>query len=213
MQGSCTAQPSAPVTRTATRVGLFDALATEARACRLCADELPVEPRPVIQGDARARILIAGQAPGRRVHETGIPFNDPSGVRLREWLGIDAEVFYDPCRVALLPMGFCYPGTGRSGDLPPRRECAPQWRAPLLEALPNIRLTVAVGSYAIRWHLPESRGSLGDVVRDWREHAPALFVAPHPSPRNNRWLREHPWFEGEVVPALRAAVRESLDFA
>ena len=144
------------------------------------------------------------------MHETGIPFNDPSGVRLREWLGIDESVFYDPGQVALLPMGFCYPGTGAGGDLPPRQECAAHWRQQLLDALPQVRLTVLVGSYAVRWHLPEASGSVADIVGGWREHAPALFLAPHPSPRNNRWLRNHPWFEAEVVPALQRAVRDCL---
>ena len=182
------------------------ALTREVRDCRLCAAQLPEEPRPVFQAGEGARILIAGQAPGRRVHATGIPFNDPSGVRLRDWLGIDEGVFYDPARVALLPMGFCYPGTGRGGDLPPRRECAAAWRAPLLAALPDIRLTLLVGAYSIAWHLPGERGRVADIVARWRDHAPRLFPAPHPSPRNNRWLRQRPWFEAEVVPYLRARI-------
>lgn len=209
MTGYCTARPSE-----ARRLGADDqrllALARDVRACDLCAQHLPLGPRPVIQVGRAARILIAGQAPGRRVHETGIPFNDPSGERLRDWLGLEASTFYDAEQIALLPMGFCFPGTGRSGDLPPRPECADTWRAPLLELLPGVRLTVAVGSYAIKWHLPGEKGSLAGRVRRWQETAPALFIAPHPSPRNNRWLRNNPWFETEVVPALRSAVSDAL---
>ncbi len=187
-------------------------LVSEVRACRLCADHL--EPRPVIQVHGDARLLVVGQAPGRRVHDTGVPFNDPSGERLRDWLGIDRDMFYDPRQVALLPMGFCFPGTGRGGDLPPRPECAARWRAPLLAALPNIAITVLVGRHAIDWHLPARQSGsarrLTDVVADWRCHAPSMFVCPHPSPRNNRWLRERPWFEAEVVPEMRRRVRELL---
>ena len=186
-------------------------LAREVRACTLCAEHLPLGPRPVIQVHRKARILIVGQAPGRRVHESGRPFTDASGVRLRDWLGVGEEAFYDPRQFALLPMGFCYPGTGRGGDLPPRPECAATWRRPLLDALPDIRLTLLVGSYAIAWHLPgEKKQPLHESVSRWREHAPRLFLAPHPSPRNQRWLKQHPWFEDEVVPALRDAVQRSL---
>lgn len=191
----------------------FEQLAGEVRACRVCEASLPDGPRPVIQADPRARVLIAGQAPGRRVHASGIPFSDPSGVRLRQWLGVDESVFYDSTQVALLPMGFCYPGTGRSGDLPPRPECADTWRARLLESLPNISVTVVIGTYAIAWHLPSENGNLTHIVEHWREHAPALFPAPHPSPRNNRWLRQNPWFEKDVVPALRKAVQRALSYA
>jgi uracil-DNA glycosylase len=165
----------------------------------------------VLQVAARARVLIAGQAPGRRVHETGVPFQDPSGDRLREWLGVDETIFYNADKIALLPMGFCYPGTGKSGDLPPRPECAPAWRAQLLAALPAIRLTVVIGQYAAAWHLGEkNHATLTETVRAWRDYGPALLPLPHPSPRNNIWLRKNPWFEREVVPELRARIATAL---
>ncbi len=188
----------------------FNALLTEVRACTLCAAHLPQGPRPVLQAHPAARILIAGQAPGRKVHASGLPFDDASGERLRAWLGIGHEVFYDPRQVALLPMGFCYPGTGRSGDLPPRPECAPAWRAPLLAGLKRLQLTLAIGQYAIAHHLPTQRGSLTDTVRAWPRHASIAWPLPHPSPRNNLWLRRNPWFETEVLPALRLRVAEVL---
>lgn len=183
----------------------------EVRACTLCAASLPMGPRPVLQVSAQARILIAGQAPGRKVHASGVPFDDVSGERLREWMGIDSAVFYDAARVAILPMGFCYPGTGQSGDLPPRRECAPQWRAPLLAAMPKLELTLVIGQYAMDWHLPEARGqSLTETVKAWREHGPAVLPLPHPSPRNNLWLKANPWFALELLPVLKARVRALL---
>ena len=183
----------------------------DVRGCRICAAALPHGPRPVLQVAARARVLIVGQAPGRRVHESGVPFQDPSGDRLREWLGVDEGVFYDADKIALLPMGFCYPGTGKTGDLPPRPECAPAWRAKLLAALPAIRLTVVIGQYAAVWHLGEKiHATLTETVRAWREFGPALLPLPHPSPRNNIWLRKNPWFEQEVVPELRARVATAL---
>ncbi len=183
----------------------------DVRACRICADALPLGPRPVLQVAARARVLIVGQAPGRRVHESGVPFQDPSGDRLREWLGVDEGIFYDADRIALLPMGFCYPGTGKTGDLPPRPECAPAWRAKLLAALPAIRLTVVIGQYAAAWHLGEkNRATLTETVRAWREFGPALLPLPHPSPRNNIWLSKNPWFEQDVLPELRARIAAAL---
>jgi uracil-DNA glycosylase len=188
----------------------YPALIARVRACRLCEPALPLGARPVLQADEGARILVVGQAPGRRVHASGLPFDDPSGDRLLDWMGIDRETFYDARRIACLPMGFCYPGTGRSGDLPPRPECAEAWRLELLAGLRQLRLTLVIGQYARRWHLPAERGSLADTVRRWREYAPALLPLPHPSPRNNLWLRRHPWFEAEVVPALRERVREAL---
>jgi uracil-DNA glycosylase len=185
---------------------------TEVRACRLCEPALPLGARPVLQADPRAVILIAGQAPGRRVHETGVPFNDPSGDRLRDWLGLTREQFYDASKVALVPMGFCFPGTGKSGDLPPRPECAVTWRGPLMQRLTNVRLTLALGHYAVRYHFPETRRDkrLADSVARWRETWPERIAMPHPSPRNNRWLRNYPLFEAEVVPALRQRVAELL---
>jgi uracil-DNA glycosylase len=192
------------------RCDTFIALVEEVRRCRLCEPHLPLGPRPVLQADPRASLLIAGQAPGRRVHDTGIPFNDPSGDRLRDWLGITRETFYDASRIALLPMGFCYPGTGKSGDLPPRPECARTWRRPLLDALPNIVLTLAVGQYAHAWHLPASRANVTETVRAWREHAPGIVPLPHPSPRNNLWLQRNAWFAEELLPALKTLVRDAL---
>lgn len=185
-------------------------LVDRVRACTLCAGVLPHEPRPVVQLSEGSKILVVGQAPGRRVHETGLPFNDPSGDRLRDWMGIGREVFYDARELAILPMGFCYPGTGRSGDLPPRPECAPAWRAALLARLPAIRLTLVIGQYAHAWHLGEAHRSVTDNVRDWHRWWPSLIPLPHPSPRNNLWLRRNPWFEQDVVPALRQRVAEVL---
>ena len=181
-------------------------LLAEVRACALCAEHLPLGPRPVVQVHSSATILIAGQAPGRKVHETGLPFNDPSGDRLRAWMGISREVFYDDRRIALLPMGFCYPGTGASGDMPPRPECAPAWRAALLSKLKNVQLTLVIGQYAQAYHLPDAGTSVTEVVRAWRTHWPHTVPMPHPSFRNNRWLARNPWFEAEVVPALRSRV-------
>ncbi len=188
----------------------LEALLVEIRACKLCADSLPEGPRPVVQADADARVLIAGQAPGRRVHASGVPFDDPSGDRLREWLGVARETFYDPARFAIAPMGFCYPGTGRSGDLPPRPECAPAWRERLLAALPAVRLTLVLGQYAQAHHLGGRPATLTETVRGWREHWPRVVPLPHPSPRNNVWLRRNPWFEAELLPALRERVAEVL---
>lgn len=184
------------------------ALLEEVRACRLCAAHLPLGPRPVLQVDPHARVLIAGQAPGRRVHESGVPFQDASGERLRTWMGIAPEPFHDASRVAILPMGFCYPGAGRSGDLPPRPECAQTWRRRLLSGLPRVELTLVIGQYAHAYHLGAARKpSLTETVRAWREYGPALLPLPHPSPRNTPWLRANPWFERELVPALRRRIR------
>ena len=171
---------------------------------------MPLGPRPVLQVDPKARILIAGQAPGRRVHESGIPFDDPSGDRLREWLGISREVFYDPAQVAILPMGFCYPGTGKSGDLPPRPECAEAWRDKLLQSLQQIELTLVIGIYAQRWHLPHRHRNLTETVRAWEEYGPGVIPLPHPSPRNNIWLKKNPWFADSLLPNLREKTREAL---
>lgn len=175
----------------------------------MCAD-LPLGPKPVLQIDPRARILIAGQAPGRRAHASGIPFDDVSGERLRAWLGIDRASFYDAARVAIVPMAFCFPGTGRGGDLPPPPLCARTWRRRLLALLPEIGLTVLLGRYALDWHLGATAANLTETVADWRRHWPALLPLPHPSPRNGVWLKRNPWFETEVLPPLRARVRELL---
>lgn len=189
----------------------FESLLTDVRACTLCAKHLPLGPRPIVQLQASAKILIAGQAPGRKVYETGIPFNDASGDRLRSWLGISREVFYDAQQVAILPMGFCFPGTGKSGDLPPRPECAPAWRAQLLSQLPNIKLTLVIGRYALAYHLPNETGTLTETVQAWPKYWPNVVPLPHPSPRNNVWLKRNPWFENELVPQLQSRVAEILN--
>ena len=198
------------------RIDPFDALAAEARACRLCREApqgppLPHEPRPILQGNARARLLVASQAPGNRAHLSGRPFQDPSGVRLRDWLGLDETAFYDPSCLASVPMGLCFPGyDAAGGDRPPRRECAPVWRVPLLEALPRIELILAIGLYAQTWHLGRGPG-LGARVAAWREifegeRRPRILPLPHPSWRNTAWLRRNPWFETDLLPVLRAEV-------
>lgn len=182
---------------------------SEIRGCRLCEPGLPLGPRPILQWHPDARILIASQAPGRRAHDSGVPFSDASGERLRDWLGVDADTFYDQRRFAILPMGFCYPGSGRSGDLPPRPECAPAWRRRLLAGLENLQLTLAIGRYAIDWHLPDAaRKSLTEVVAGWERDWPNVLPMPHPSPRNQRWLRDHPWFAERVLPRLKLRVAE-----
>ncbi|WP_316675154.1 uracil-DNA glycosylase family protein [uncultured Tolumonas sp.] len=189
----------------------LESLLADVRACTLCAKHLPLGPHPIVQLQASAKILIAGQAPGRKVHETGIPFNDASGDRLRSWLGISREVFYDAQQVAILPMGFCFPGTGKSGDLPPRPECAPAWRAQLLSQLRNIKLTLVIGRYALAYHLPNETGTLTETVQAWPTYWPNVVPLPHPSPRNNLWLKRNPWFESELVPQLQDRVAEILN--
>ena len=180
------------------------------RACTIC-DSLPLGPQPILQAGSNARILVVGQAPGRRTHAKGRPFDDVSGTRLRAWLGVDEATFYDSDLFAMLPMGFCYPGTGKGGDLPPRPECAANWRKPLLERLPQVQLTLVIGQYAHAWHLGEQCGStLRETVANWRSFWPSLLPMPHPSPRNNRWLRQNGFFEAEVVPALQERVRALL---
>lgn len=187
--------------------GALDDLVAEIRACRHCAAHLPNEPRPVVWVHPEARILIAGQAPGRLVHETGIPWNDPSGDRLRGWLGMDRATFYDQRKIAVAAMGFCFPGTVNGADLPPRPECAPLWRPRLLPLLKNVRLTLLVGLYAQRYHLGKAaKATLGETVRAWRGYPADVLPLPHPSWRNSAWLKRNPWFEAELVPELRARV-------
>jgi uracil-DNA glycosylase len=155
--------------------------------------------------------MIVGQAPGRITHAKSIPFDDPSGVRLRDWLGVDREVFYDPTQFGIVPMGFCFPGTGKGGDLPPRAECARAWRAPILEALTSVELTLVIGRYAIDWHLPRfAKRTVTEAVKDWRKVWPSQLILPHPSPRNNRWLMQNQWFEEDIVPALKDRVASIL---
>jgi uracil-DNA glycosylase len=191
----------------------IDRLSAEIAACRVCRDAavrpLPHAPRPVAVLSATARILIAGQAPGLRVQETGIPFNDASGDRLRQWLAVDRDQFYDPSKFALLPMGFCFPGYDAHGsDLPPRKECAPLWRARAMSSMPQIRLILAVGGYAQTWHLGRNAAkSMTDTVKNWRMHlGSGVLPLPHPSWRNTGWLKKNPWFEAELLPELRAQV-------
>ena len=190
----------------------LDALLTEIRACRACARELPHEPRPVVRVGAGTRLLICGQAPGRRVHESGLPFDDASGDRLRGWLGVDRETFYGDPRIGVAGMAFCYPGTNpNGGDYPPPKRCAELWREKLMAELKQVELILLVGSYAIQW--PQgvrAGGSMTDAVARWREHLPAAMPLPHPSWRNTAWLKRNPWFEAEVVPYLQARVREML---
>ena len=188
----------------------FTSLLGEVRRCTICAEHLPLGPRPVVQLHPQARILIAGQAPGRKVHESGVPFSDASGDRLREWLGLTPEVFYDPKQVALLAMGFCFPGTGKAGDLPPRPECAAAWREKLLRQLKNLELTLVIGQYALAYHLPDAADSVTGAVQSWRQHWPGVVPLPHPSPRNNIWLRRNPWFAEELLPRLRTRVAKVL---
>jgi uracil-DNA glycosylase len=184
-------------------------LLAEVRACTQCANYLPLGPRPILQVHPAARILIAGQAPGSRVHATGVPFDDPSGDRLRDWMGIDKTTFYDATRIAILPMGLCFPGTGNSGDLPPRPECAPAWRDKLLATMPSIGLTLVIGQYAQAWHL-KAKATLTKTTLAWRDYGPTMIPLPHPSPRNNIWLKRNPWFSETLLPVLRERVEAVL---
>ena len=187
-------------------------LSTEARACTICADELPLGPRPVFRVSPTARLLIVGQAPGTKVHGTGIPWNDASGDRLRDWLRLDREIFYDESRIAIVPMGFCYPGVdARGGDRPPRKECAPHWHARFLPLMPKIELTLLVGLYAQAHYLGDRRKeSLTDTVRAFRDYGPSFTPLPHPSWRNTGWLKKNPWFEAELLPTLRRRVTKLI---
>lgn len=190
----------------------LDELLAEIRACRLCAPALPHEPRPVLRASATARLAICGQAPGARVHASGTPFTDASGDRLRAWLGIGPDIFYDGTRIAIIPMGFCFPGLDvAGGDLPPRRQCAAAWHARLFAALPQLELKLLVGSYAQAWHLEvRHKSNMTETVRAWREYLPEFLPLPHPSWRNNGWLKANPWFEADLLPQLRARVQALL---
>jgi uracil-DNA glycosylase len=182
-------------------------LLAEVRQCRACEAELPLRPRPVLQADSRARILIAGHAPGLRAHASGVPWDDPSGERLRSWMGLGNEAFYDARRIAIIPMGFCYPGRGPGGDMPPRRECAALWLDRLLAGMPHVELMLLVGRYSQRHFLgPRRKASLAETTAAWREYGPQYFPLPHPSPRNQPWIRQRPWFERDVIPVLRERV-------
>ncbi len=208
-----------------TREDELQVLRSAIAACRLCrdmpakgeADRLPHEPRPVVTLSSTARILIAGQAPGLRVHESGLPFNDASGDRLRQWLAVDRESFYNPDHFAIVPMGFCFPGYDAAGsDLPPRRECAPLWRQRVMDAMPQIELILTIGQYAQAWHLGAQRmASMTQTVAEWRRYlltnrSPAILPLPHPSWRNSGWLKRNPWFESELLPVLQQRVKTLL---
>lgn len=190
----------------------IEQLLEDVRGCTICADHLPLGPRPVVRMSGSAKILVAGQAPGIRVHKSGIPFDDPSGDRLRDWMGITSDTFYDEARIAIIPMGFCYPGTGKSGDLPPRKECAEHWRQKLLDALPQIKFTLVIGQYAHAWHLKgRQKKNLTETVKAWRDYeGDGVLPLPHPSPRNNIWLKKNPWFETEILPHLGEKVSAYL---
>ncbi len=195
----------------------FEVLLAAIRACRQCVDApkgapLPHQPRPVLQASPSATLAIFSQAPGARVHQSGRPFTDASGDRLRDWLGIGPDIFYDASRVAIVPMGFCFPGNdAKGGDKPPRKECAPLWRARVIDALPNIRTAILVGAHAQNWHLQGRAGAtLHETVTNWREFAPRYFPTPHPSWRNNAWLNRNGWFEAALLPALKQAARDAL---
>ncbi|SFC72978.1 uracil-DNA glycosylase family protein [Pseudoalteromonas denitrificans] len=198
---------------------MLENLIEQVKFCTLCQENLPLGPRPVIQLSHKSKILIAGQAPGLKVHKTGLPFNDASGDRLREWLGVTQEVFYDDTQFAILPMGFCYPGKGKSGDLPPRAECASTWREKLLNELKNIELTIVIGQYAQAYHLPKSSNNVlkkmskkvTDNVKNWQDFWPQIIPLPHPSPRNNIWLKRNPWFKAELLPPLKDRVHSILE--
>ncbi|MEO8248653.1 MAG: uracil-DNA glycosylase family protein [Burkholderiales bacterium] len=209
------AKPSLSINRSAngpTEHESLDQLLQAVRACGVCAAHLPLGPRPVLQVGAAARILIVGQAPGARVHASGVPWDDRSGERLRNWMGIDARTFYDAERVAIVPMGLCYPGRASGGDGPPRPECAPMWQARLLAQMPRIELTLLIGAYA-QTHFLRHVGhvSVTATVRDWRAHAPRIIPLPHPSPRNVAWFKANPWFEDELLPVLQRSVHGLLD--
>lgn len=189
----------------------FAELLVRVQACTVCTANLPHPPRPILRASSTARLLIVGQAPGRRVHETGIPWNDPSGDLLRQWLEMTREQFYDVTRIAIVPTGLCYPGTVNGSDLPPRPECAPLWHPPLRAAMPDIRLTLLIGAYAQAYYLGPSRGrTLAGTVAAWRDFAPEFLPLPHPSPRNRLWFKRHPWFEAEIVPMMRERVGAAL---
>ncbi len=187
----------------------LNSLLTEIRACRLCEKHLPLGPRPVIRAAATAKLMIVGQAPGTKVHESGVPWDDASGERLRDWLQMPKDIFYDEARVAIVPMGFCYPGRDKNGgDKPPRPECAPEWHAKLLNFIPELQLTLLVGGYAQKYYLgPDGKRTMTETVRAWRAYLPRFLPTPHPSWRNTGWVRKNPWFESEVLPELRQRVR------
>jgi uracil-DNA glycosylase len=190
----------------------LSALLTEIRNCRTCEHSLPLGPNPVLRANKSSRVLLIGQAPGTRVHASGIPWDDPSGDRLREWLGVNRQQFYDERLFAIIPMGFCYPGKGKSGDLPPRPECAPLWHEKLSSHMPDIKLTLLIGQYAQNYYLQDNFKNLTDRVKNWRQSASNHLPLPHPSPRNQIWLKKNPWFASELVPQLSARINKILNY-
>ncbi len=190
---------------------MMDDLLSEIRNCQHCVEHLPLGPRPVVAAHPDARIAIIGQAPGTRVHKTGIPWDDPSGKQLRKWMGVSDKMFYNPQWIALVPMGFCYPGRGRSGDLPPRPECAPLWHPTLWDRMPRLELLLTIGAYSHNYYLRDlQKRNLTETVRNYQDYLPRFFPLPHPSPRNRFWLSKNPWFESEVIPHLQSRVKEVL---
>ena len=187
-------------------------LLTEIKKCTVCESHLPLGANPVVSAHKKSKILIVGQAPGTKVHQSGITWDDQSGKRLREWMGIDTDIFYDTEKIAIIPMGFCYPGRGKSGDLPPRKECAPLWHHQLLTQLPNLQLTLLIGQYAQKYYLKEkvANKTLTDTVKTFYEYMPSYIPLPHPSPRNNIWMRKNDWFEADVLPVLKTKVKELI---
>lgn len=186
-------------------------LLQEIRACTVCEKDLPLGPRPIVTASPSSKIAVIGQARGTAVHESGIPWDDPSGRRLREWMGITDEVFYDPKNLAIIPMGFCYPGKGKSGDLPPRPECAPLWHKPLFDSIKEIKLTLLIGQYAQKYYLQDKmKRTLTETVRNYDEYLPEFMPLPHPSPRNNIWLKKNEWFERDLVPKLKSIISSAL---
>lgn len=192
-------------------IQMTEKLVSEVHACRFCETELPLGPRPVLSIHPKSKILIVGQAPGTKVHATGIPWNDPSGDELRRWLQVERETFYTPEIFGIMPMGFCYPGKGKSGDLPPRPECAPKWHTLLRDMMPEVKLTLLIGSYAQAYYLGETmKNSLTETVKAWKEYLPEFFPLVHPSPRNRLWMKRNPWFESEVLEFLREEVKQHI---
>jgi uracil-DNA glycosylase len=192
----------------------LDKLLIDVRSCRVCEAELPLGPKPVLRAKRSARILIIGQAPGTKVHASGIPWDDASGKRLREWMSVDDEIFYNQAKIAIMPMGFCYPGKGKSGDNPPRKECAELWHKKLLTHMPNIKLTLLIGQYAQSYYLSDAKyyrgSSVTDTVINWNKFGDNYFPLPHPSPRNTLWLKKNSWFESKTIPQLRKRVSNVL---
>ncbi|WP_299675177.1 uracil-DNA glycosylase family protein [uncultured Dokdonia sp.] len=189
----------------------METLLTSIRACEICKSHLPLGPNPIVTAHPDARVIIIGQAPGTKVHKTSVPWDDPSGKQLRKWLNCDPDIFYDPTKVSLVPMGFCYPGKGKTGDLPPRTECAPQWHEQLLAKMPNIQLIILIGMYAQKYYLKNTaKKTLTETVRNHEAYAPKIIPLPHPSPRNRFWLTKNPWFDVEVVPKLQYAFAKAI---